>query len=187
VRREQDLSAEQRGRTHVLDDVAVVADENSDATAVRRIDDRVAISCRDVRMLEDMELAVDREGAVRHRDDVRVVDAPVVAALDESRADRHAILAREPEQLLRARTVRHRLGERLERFARQLPYVPVPGEAHLREGDDLDARVGGFAHEMPNATEIVRLVPGSMLELHGGDADVSHAHKMPVGGARRET
>ena len=175
MRRDQHLGAEQRGGPRVLDDVVVVADEDPDAAAVRRVEHGVAVAGGDVRMLEDVQLAVHRPAPVGHGEHVAVVDAPVVAALDEAGADAELVLARQPQQLLRARPVGHGLGQQLERLARELAHVPVAREAHLGTGEDLGARMLGLHREVAHAAEVVGFVAGCVLELDGGDADVAHA------------
>ena len=45
-----------------------------------------------------MQLAMARDSAVRHRDDVRVEEPPVLPPLDQARADCHLMASREVEQ-----------------------------------------------------------------------------------------
>ena len=74
---------------------------------------------------ELVQLAVEGKLPVRHGHDVTIVETPIVASFDESRADGDVVLAREPEELARRRPVRNRLGERLDFIARELANVPV--------------------------------------------------------------
>src|SRR6185503_5844201 len=97
------------------------------------------------------------------------------SALDETGADGHPVLAGQPQQLLAARAFGDWLGERLERFASKLADVPVPGNAHLGERDDLDGGLSGFAHEVSDAVQVVGLVSRLVLKLYGCHADVAHA------------
>src|SRR5687768_6690602 len=87
---------------------------------------------------EHVQLAMARGAAIGHRYDITVEETSVVAALDESRADRHPSPLRQSEQLLRSRSVRHRLRKRFDLDTRQFSHVPITGHAHLREGNQLD-------------------------------------------------
>ena len=60
VRREQDLGAQQRRGAGVLDDVVVVTDQHAHAATVRRVEHGVAVPGANVRVLEDVQLAMDR-------------------------------------------------------------------------------------------------------------------------------
>src|SRR5437868_7418548 len=64
VRRDEQLGAQERRGARVLDDVVVVADEDPDAAAVRRVEHRVAVAGGDVRVLEDRseERRVGKDG-----------------------------------------------------------------------------------------------------------------------------
>src|SRR5262249_33848322 len=119
--------------------------------------------------------AVKRPRSIGHGHDVRIVELAIVCTFDEPGADGHVVLAREAQQLVGARTVGHRLGERFEGFARELAYVPVPREAHLGKRDDLDVLPRCLADEMTDASEVVRLVAGSVLKLDGCYSGVAHA------------
>ena len=125
-------------------------------------------------MLEYVQLAVHCPRPIRHGDQVGIVDAPVGPALEQPRADGHPVLPRELHEVLGARTVRNRLGERLERLARELAHMPVAREAHLGERDDLHARADGLRHEVSDAPEVVRLVARGVLKLDSRHADVAH-------------
>src|SRR5205807_9093761 len=59
-----------------------------------------------------------------------------------------------------------------------LAHVPVAREAHLGECDDLHARAGGLAYEVPDAAEIVRLVARRVLKLDRGHTGVAHRDVM---------
>ena len=52
--------------------------------------------------------------------------------------------------------------------------MPVTGETHFGECDDLNALAGGVDDEIAHAPEVVRLVAGRMLELYGSHANVTH-------------
>src|SRR5204862_5722058 len=56
-------------------------------------------------------------------------------------------------------------------------------EAHLGGCDDLHARAGGLAYEVPDAAEIVRLVARRVLKLDRGHTDVAHRDVMYGGWA----
>src|SRR5439155_25346930 len=131
----------------------------------------------DARMLEHVQLTVEALSPIRHGDDVGVVDLSLGRALEEPGADRHPVLPGQAQELLRTRSV-DRLRERLERRTRELAHVPVAREAHLGECDDLHARAGGLAYEVPDAAEIVRLVAGRVLKLDRGHTGVAHRDVM---------
>src|SRR5438477_12934043 len=133
-------------------------------------------------MLEHVQLAVEALSPIRHGDDVGVVDLSLGRALEQPGADGHPVLPGKALELLGARSV-DRLRERLERRTRELAHVPVAREAHLGECDDLHARVGGLANEVPDAAEIVRLVARRVLKLDRGHTDVAHRDVMYGGWA----
>src|SRR5437773_7864829 len=58
--REQDLGAQQCRGAGVLDDVVVVTDQHTHAATVRRVEHGVAVPGANVRVLEDVQLAMDR-------------------------------------------------------------------------------------------------------------------------------
>src|SRR5258705_226999 len=122
---------------------------------------------------------MDRPLPVWHRDNVGIVESSVACALDESGADRHFVLAGEAQQLLTARAIGDGLGERLECLESEFADVPVSGNAHLRERDDLDGGLGGFPHEVSHAVEVVTLVSRLVLKLNGRDADIAHTRPYP--------
>src|SRR5437762_7108685 len=128
-------------------------------------------------MLEHVQLAVHGPRPIRHRDHIGVIDGPVGRALEQPGADGQPVLPGQALELLGARSV-DRLRERLERRTRELAHVPVAREAHLGECDDLHARAGGLAYEVPDAAEIVRLVARRVLKLDRGHTDVAHKDVM---------
>src|ERR1043165_3327181 len=102
-----------------------------------------------------MQLAMHGPTAVRHRDDVGVVQRVAGAALDEAGANGDPMIARELEQLPCRWSVRYGLGERLDLLSREMSHVPVTRQTHLGKRDDFDARLRRGRHEMPDAPEIV--------------------------------
>ena len=98
VRREQHFRAHERGDPRVLDDVVVVADQHADPDAVRCVEHREFVTTRNMRADKCMQLAMARDSAVRHRDDVRVEEPPVLRPLDQASADCHLMASREVEQ-----------------------------------------------------------------------------------------
>ena len=174
MRREQDLGAGQSRGARVLDDIVVVAGQHADAAALWRVEHRVPVAIGEKLTHELVQLAMERPCAVRHGDDVAVVQVVIVSALDQAGSDRHPVLRREAQELLRARSIRDRFGETLDLLARELPRVPVAGEAHLWKSDDLDIRSSRFGDEVMHSPEIVRLVTRGVLELDRCYTNVAH-------------
>src|SRR5919198_1394713 len=75
---------------------------------------------------------------------------------------------------MRAPPIRHALGERFERGARQLADVPVPRETHLGECDQIDAFASCSGDEVLNALQVVGFVARGGLKLDRRHADIAH-------------
>ncbi len=123
--------------------------------------------------------------AVRQRDDIRVVEAAILALLDQPRADGKPKAVRETRQGLNGWTGRNRLGERLDRAPLEVAHMPVAGHAHLGERDDQGAAARSVLRERLDHGEVVRLVAGSMLKLRRRAAD--HTHPSSLAARRSST
>src|SRR5215208_1616970 len=129
-------------------------------------------------MLEYVKLAVHLPRVVRHRNDITIVYAPVVAALEQSRADGYLVFQREALKLAGTRASGHRFSERFESLASEFTYVPVTSQAHFRKGDNLDSGSCSFSRKVPNASKIVGLVARSVLELNRRYANVAQVRSL---------
>ena len=84
---------------------------------------------------------------------------------------------RDPDQGGDRRTVGHRFGQGVELIAGERLEEGVSRDAALVEADDLGPSGGGDAGELADAAQVIGLVAVAMLELRGGDADVTHGSR----------
>src|SRR5439155_22835647 len=69
----------------VLHEVVVVADQNADTAAVRRVEDRVSVAGRKKLANKHVQLTMTRPAAVGHRDDVAIIELAIFAMPDGDR------------------------------------------------------------------------------------------------------
>ena len=170
----ENFGPEKRGDPDILDDVVVVTGQDSDAAAVRRIEDGVLIARLDEGMDESVKLAVARIASIGHGDEIAVVDGPVGGDLNEASTDGHLELARPLAQLGRRGAVGNRLGEGPDLLIGEVADMPVAGETHLWEDDHLSPGRRGLLNERVNPFQIGRFISWKMLKLNAGDSNVSH-------------
>ena len=174
MRGEQNLGPRERGRPGVLDDVVVVANQNADAAAMRRVEDGVLVARGHVPTDEAVQLAMPSDLAIRHCDDVGVVKRAHRIDLDQPRPDGDAVFAGEFAEESAGRPVVNRLGQIEQFIPRKVPQMPVAADATFRKGDDLRLLGRGLLGEQADLRQVRRLVAWGVLHLNGGDADVLH-------------
>src|SRR5258708_28612657 len=92
VRRQQYLGSQQRSNPNVFNQVKVVANEDSGAETMWRIEDGEFVAGCDVIVLECVKFAVTPHPAIRHSHHVSVV-VPVLVGLYKAGPDGYAVPA----------------------------------------------------------------------------------------------
>ena len=133
-----------------------------------------SLPAREMRIDERMQLAEFRDVAVGPDGDVAVVDFVLGVSFDQSRHHDDAELGGDLRQFLDRRAIRHRLGD-VEQLLLGEPLNPgVARNTALVKADDLGTLVDRATRQVSNAAQVVSRIVVSVLELGGGNADVSH-------------
>ncbi len=121
-----------------------------------------------------VQLTVTLAAAVRHGDDISVIQVAVISHFHQPGAESDLILCRERHELLRGRAVRHGFCQGFNLVSGQFPQKPVARNAALGKHDDLGAGLLCLRNETANLLEISRFIASGMLELHRGDSYFTH-------------
>src|SRR5262245_24479266 len=175
VGRNEDVGPKQRGRPHILDEIVVPADQDSEPHAPARLEDGVAITTMDVLMLKGVELAMRMHGAVRLAHLVAVEEPTVVAALDQPNADRHPERARKARHRLHGWPLGYTLSQHLEVIPVKITHMPIAGDAHLRKDQDLHALRCRLPGKGLDDGKVVSLVIRVVAKLDTAAAKTRHS------------
>lgn len=134
------------------------------------IEHRVAVAAGDSRVFEGVQFTVHMQLAVRQTNGIGVVATAVVAQLDQPDADRHVVTLRQRANARQRRAARDRLRQRAHLGVGQMAHVPIAGDAHFREGQQLYLLLGRLRDKAFHGRQVVILIVGAVLELHRGGA-----------------
>jgi hypothetical protein len=174
MRRDEDIGAQQRDRTRVFNYVVVPTNQDAYPHSQRGIKNSVAIAAVDVLVLEHMELAMAVDCLVWLANEIRIEQPSVDPSFNQSCAYGDLIVAGERRDSFDRLATWHRFRKAVQSLAAQVSDVPVAGDAHFRERENLHPLASGLQHKFLDGRQIVDLVIGTVTELHCAASESSH-------------
>ncbi|MNI38920.1 hypothetical protein D3C73_930810 [compost metagenome] len=180
MRSQQDFSPQQSGRTHVLYQVIVPADQYSHPNPPWGVKHGEAVAAGYRRVLKGVQFSVYVKLAVGQANRVGIVIFAVFTLFDEPNTDRHVVALRQRTNTRQRRAGGNRFRQRANFAGAEVSHVPIAGNAHLREGQHLDLFGGGASDKALDHRQVVIFIVGAMLELHRRGAQ-RVCHKVTFG------
>src|SRR5947207_9071991 len=143
MRHEDDLRSQQRGRTHVFDDVVVVTDQDAASPSVQ-IEHGISIARQQIWIDKGMQLAMLRDYSGAVYADLRLVQASLFIFFEQPGEDRDIEFPGDPDERLYALALRDGLGEGTQLLAGKPPRKRVAGYRTLVKGHHLCAGCRGL-------------------------------------------
>ena len=117
-------------------------------------------------MFKGVQLAVDMPLAIRHTNDVGVIQAIVTRSFNQPYANRHLITLRQAGNSRQGRTVVNGLGQRAYLLGAEIDNVPVAGNAHFGKGQNAGPFAGCLMNKAFHNAQVIGLIISAVAELY---------------------